>query len=122
MDGVTVISDRYDMSSVAYQSVTGGGEPETVTWVRQINQHARRPDLTIVLDVTPEEAARRRMERQTGREIFDDGELQAQLADFYGNIDGHFPEDNIVHVDASRDIDAVAEDVHHAVAVLRGEA
>lgn len=122
MDGVTVISDRYDMSSVAYQSVTGGGEPETITWVRQINQHARRPDLTIVLDVTPEEAARRRMERQTGREIFDDGELQAQLADFYGNIDEHFPDDNIVHVDASRDIEAVAEDVHHAVMVLRGEA
>src|SRR5690606_18811113 len=30
MDGVTVISDRYYHSSVAYQSITGGGEPDTI--------------------------------------------------------------------------------------------
>ena len=60
MDGVTVISDRYDYSSVAYQSVTGGGEPETVQWIREINRHARRPDLTIVLDVDPATSAKRR--------------------------------------------------------------
>src|SRR5687767_10711098 len=79
MDGVTVLSDRYDHSSVAYQSITGGGEPETVKWVREINKHARRPDLTIVLDVDPNEAARRRRDRSVGREIYDDVELQQQL-------------------------------------------
>lgn len=122
MDGVTVISDRYDMSSVAYQSVTGGGDADTVAWVRQINQHARRPDLTIVLDVDAKEAARRRTERQSGREIFDDQDLQAQLVEFYADIETHFPNDNIVHVDATREIDEVAVDVLHAVSVLRGEA
>lgn len=122
MDGVTVISDRYDFSSVAYQSVTAGGEPETVTWVRQINHHARRPDLTIVLDVEPNEAARRRKERSTGREIYDDQELQAMLAGFYSDIEKYFPGDNVVHVDASRSIEEVAADVLAAVKVLRGEA
>jgi len=122
MDGVTVISDRYDHSSVAYQSVTGGGEEETVAWVREINRHARRPDLTIVLDVTPDEAARRRKERSAGREIYDDTELQSQLAEFYADIERHFPNDAIVHIDATREVEAVAEDVLHHVKVLRGEA
>src|SRR6185436_18255969 len=72
MDGVTVLSDRYDHSSVAYQSITGGGEPETVKWVREINRHARRPDLTIVLDVDPAESSKRRRERAVGRELYDD--------------------------------------------------
>ncbi len=122
MDGVTVVSDRYDYSSVAYQSITGGGEPETVRWVREINRHARRPDLTIVLDVDPNEAARRRKDRSVGREIFDDLELQQQLADFYTKIDEHFPGENIVHIDSTREVELVAADVLRAVEVLRGEA
>jgi dTMP kinase len=121
MDGVTVLSDRYDFSSVAYQSVTGGAEPETVQWVREINRHARRPDLTIVLDVDPAEAARRRSERSAGREIYDDLELQEQLGEFYRDIEKYFPGDNVVHVDASRSIEVVAADVLHAVERLRGE-
>ena len=122
MDGVTVISDRYDHSSVAYQSVTSGAGPETAEWVRQINRHARRPDLTIVLDVPPEETARRRKERATGSEIYDDTELQVLLAAFYRDIERHFPNDSIVHVDATRELDVVADDVLHHVKVLRGEA
>lgn len=121
MDGVTVISDRYDLSSVAYQSITGGGEPETVRWVREINRHARRPDLTIVLDVDPSESARRRKERSVGHEIYDDLELQQQLAEFYRHIDEHFPGENIVHIDSARAVEEVAADVLRAVEVLRGE-
>jgi len=121
MDGVTVISDRYDYSSVAYQSVTGGGEPETVQWIRAINRHARRPDLTIVLDVDPATSARRRAARGTAAEIFDDQDLQAQLGAFYDEIDRHFPDDNIVHVDATRSIEEVAADVLCAVERVRGE-
>lgn len=121
MDGVTVLSDRYYHSSVAYQSVTGGGEPETIAWVREINRHARSPDLTIILDVPPDEAKRRRKERSGGREIYDAPELQFLLSEFYADIETHFPDDEIVHIDASRSIDAVALDVLQAVEHLRGE-
>lgn len=121
MDGVTVISDRYDFSSVAYQSITGGGEPDTVRWIKEVNRHARRPDLTIVLDVDPGEAARRRKARSAGAEIFDDLDLQEQLGAFYRDIDAHFPDDNIVHVDSARSVEEVAADVLRAVEILRGE-
>jgi dTMP kinase len=120
-DGVTVISDRYYHSSVAYQSMTGGGDAEAVAWVKAINQHARRPDLTIVLDIPPEVSARRRTERNIGREIFDDGELQSQLGGFYRDIDQHFPGERIVHVDSNRPEVDVAADVLRHVRVARGE-
>ncbi|HJK92586.1 MAG TPA: dTMP kinase [Polyangiaceae bacterium LLY-WYZ-15_(1-7)] len=121
LDGVTVLSDRYDHSSVAYQSITGGGEAETLAWVKQLNVHARRPDLTLVLDISPEEARRRRVERGRGREIYDDQELQEQLAAFYGDIEKHFPDDRIVHVDGEQSVEAVAKDVMREVRILRGE-
>jgi dTMP kinase len=121
MDGVTVVSDRYDHSSIAYQSITGGSEPGVLEWVKELNRHARRPDLTIVLDVPPEVAAHRRSERQRGHELYDDDELQQQLAAFYREIDVHFPKDRIVHVDATAGVEEVAAAVMAAVRELRGE-
>lgn len=121
MDGVTVISDRYYHSSVAYQSITGGGTAESVEWVKELNRHARKPDLTIVLDLPAEIAARRRKDRGGGREMFDDLELQTQFGDFYRSIGAHFPGENIVHVDSSRPLDAVREDVMREVRRARGE-
>lgn len=121
IDGVTVISDRYDHSSVAYQTITAGAGPGVMDWVKEINRFARRPDLTIVLDIPPEVAARRRLERMRGREIYDDDELQQQLAAFYREIEAHFPDDRIVHVDADRAIEDVAADVMKHVRILRGE-
>ncbi len=122
MDGVTVLTDRYDYSSVAYQSITGGGDEESVNWVKQLNRHARRPDLTLILDIPPDVAAKRRIERAGGRELYDDDELQEALAEFYTKIDAHFPNDKIVHIDADRPVVDVAADVMHHVRVLRGEA
>ncbi|MEM9067322.1 MAG: dTMP kinase [Myxococcota bacterium] len=121
IDGVTVISDRYDHSSIAYQSITGGGTSDATAWVKELNRHARRPDLTIVLDIPPEVAARRRLERMRGREMYDGDELQQQLAGFYREIEAHFPKDNVVHVDADRDVEQVAADVMREVRILRGE-
>ncbi len=122
MDGVTVLTDRYDYSSVAYQSITGGGDEESVNWVKQLNRHARRPDLTLILDIPPDVAAKRRIERAGGRELYDDDELQEALAEFYTKIDAHFPNDKIVHINADRPVVDVAAEVMHHVRVLRGEA
>lgn len=121
MDGVTVISDRYYHSSVAYQSITGGSEPETIAWVKEINKHARKPDLTIVLDIPPEVSARRRADRAGGREIFDDFELQQQISAFYHRIDEHFPGEPIVHVNSARSVEEVHADIVAHVRRARGE-
>ena len=124
-DGVTVISDRYYHSSVAYQSATApeGADRagEVARWVREINRYARKPDLTIVLDVSPEVAAKRRAERSKGSEIYDDLELQRELTRFYSNIERHFPDERIVHVDSSGSREDVAARILHHVREARGE-
>jgi dTMP kinase len=47
--GAVVVSDRYTLSSLAYQSVDL--DPR---WIAEINREALVPDLTIYLDVPPE--------------------------------------------------------------------
>jgi dTMP kinase len=106
-EGLTVVCDRYDHSSVAYQSLTGGGT-EAIAWLREINVHARRPDLTIVLDVLPEVAAERRRRRRGGAELFDNDDLQKRLCEFYTGLERYFPDERIVHVDSAGEVADVA--------------
>lgn len=118
MEGVTVVSDRYDHSSAAYQSATSN-DAASVAWIRQLNQRARRPDLTVVLDVDPRVAYERRQQRAGFREIYDDDELQQKLASFYATVEQWFPDERIVHVNGNHDADTVQRDVLAAVEALR---
>lgn len=120
-DGVTVVCDRYDHSSVAYQTVSSGGGAEVSSWVLELNRRARRPTLTLVLDVDAEVAARRRGARSGGPELYEVSEMQVELAKFYLKIDEIFPDDRIVHIDANRDLDGVADAVWDEIMKLRGE-
>jgi dTMP kinase len=119
-DGVIVVSDRYDLSSLAYQSATAPtDDPEQaariVAWIRELNVRARRPDLTLVLDVRPEVAAERRKNRGGARELYEDGELQTRLAEAYARAEHLAPGDRIVHVDANKPIDEVVTACSDAV-------
>jgi dTMP kinase len=114
--GVTVVSDRYYHSSVAYQSLVAGRAPDAIPWIRELNKHARRPDLTFVLDV-PATVAEQRRRARGGKELFDDSALQLRLTDFYAQLEAHFPGEPIVHVAGDRSADVVAKDIHSAVQV-----
>jgi len=110
--GGVMISDRYDASSLAYQSVMSGTGGETaVEWIRTLNQHCARPDLTIVLDLPPDEAAIRREQRGEAAQLYEQNEVQRALAAFYKDLDKHLPKDRVVIIDASGPID----DVHARV-------
>lgn len=78
--GKVVISDRYYLSSYAYQQEAGS----SLGWLQQINKHARTPDLTVYLDVTIEEC----LGRMSGRErtdIFEHREFLSQIQTNYLN-------------------------------------
>jgi len=47
--GSHVVTDRYYLSSLAYQHLECD-----VAWLRQLNAHCRRPDVTFLLDADPE--------------------------------------------------------------------
>jgi dTMP kinase len=110
--GGTILSDRYDASSLAYQSVVSGrAGSDTVEWIRELNRHARRPDLTIVLHVSAEVAAARRQLRGEATQIYEQNEVQRALAVFYQDLDKHMRGDRVVILDA----DGSMEEVHAKV-------
>lgn len=97
--GYTVICDRYLLSSLAYQSASSPHGIHSLTWLRAMNMEARRPDLTIVLDVDPKVAKARRQSRGSKPELFDSDELQEQLAKLYLNAADLLPPlERMVHV------------------------
>ncbi len=54
--GMIVISDRYIESSIAYQTASG----LSIEWIQEINRFAKKPDLTILLDIPPEISLKRK--------------------------------------------------------------
>ncbi|MCL2777815.1 MAG: dTMP kinase [Polyangiaceae bacterium] len=114
--GGVVVSDRYDASSIAYQSVSSANEADkadeasaAIDWIRELNRHALRPGLTIVLDLPAELAARRRQARGHAPDLYEQPDTQRALAVFYRDLARHMPADRVVVIDGSGSIDEVHE-------------
>jgi dTMP kinase len=114
-EGGVVLSDRYDASSLAYQSVSSGAvAKEAVEWIRTLNRYVRRPDLTIVLDLSPETASERRLRRGEPAQLYEQNEVQRALAAFYKDLAKHMPKDRVIVIDASGSVEQVHERVWEA--------
>ena len=114
-DGKIVISDRFLDSSLAYQ---GGARGLGVAEVERINEFATgglRPDVTVLLDLSPEAAAER-AGVEVDRFEQEGAELQQRVRAAYEELVVHDP-DRWVRVDAARDPDEVHRDV---LAVVEG--
>jgi len=109
--GQTVVSDRYDLSSIIYQSATAGASAPPLEWLRQINRNATRPDLTIVFSISPDLAAERRRQRGAAEDLFETNDLQRRLAVLYGRAASLMPEDRIAFVDAALPIENVTTQI-----------
>lgn len=79
--GEHVISDRYLLSSLAYQGLEC--EP---AWVEEINAHAALPDLTVFVRLDPARAAARRAQRGDAEEIFENERFQQRVAQRYEEL------------------------------------
>ncbi|MEE8409820.1 MAG: dTMP kinase [Myxococcota bacterium] len=111
--GAVVITDRYLLSSLAYQAI---GCP--LAWVAELNREARRPDISILLRVSAETAASRRQARGGGEERFDATESQRRIAEAY-EAAVRLPDVGRTEViDAERDVDTVAFDLRTLVTDL----
>ncbi len=108
--GVHVVSDRYDYSSLAYQSLTAN-HPEALDWIRKLNRFAKRPDLALILDVPFDVAKARLAKRGLNRDLYEEEALQKKLIDFYEHIEDCFTGDLIVHLSTDRAADEVAGDI-----------
>lgn len=114
---VHVVSDRYYLSSLAYQTLDHGLDLE---WVRQVNARCRRPDLTIFIDVEPEECHRRMVAQGRHLELYEEVSKLRRVRENYLRIIRALSEEgeDIRLLDGSLPVDEVAAHVAQAVAVL----
>lgn len=108
--GVHVLSDRYLLSSLAYQSIGLDFD-----WVASINREARAPDLTLLFRVEAEVAAERRGKRGGDEEIYDRIRFQRQVAARYDELARRLPEQKVKVLDANQDFESVAAALEAAV-------
>ncbi|MGE3527477.1 MAG: dTMP kinase [Gemmatimonadales bacterium] len=105
--GRTVLSDRYDLSTEAYQGAGRGIPPEQVALFNRAATSGLRPDLTLVVDVPGRTGPARR--HASGKsadrlEREDDG-FQARVVQHYLAASGPA----VRHLDGTRPPDQVAE-------------
>ena len=72
--GVHVVSDRYLLSSLAYQSLD-----LPMDWILQINAQALLPDLTIFLDIDPKVSLARLRQGRSHEDLFESADTQTQV-------------------------------------------
>ncbi len=105
--GKVVVSDRYVLSSLAYQ-----GMRLPPSWVESLNAAARAPDLTLFLEVDPRTAARRRHGRGGPEEIFDADAVPRAVARAYARVvRKHARAQRVVRVDGRGAPDEVARQI-----------
>ena len=115
--GEDVVSDRYTLSSLAYQSLTTGDG----AWVKTINGRARAPDLTIFLRVRAGLALGRRRGAGTTPELYEVDAFQRRVARSYERALASLRASGqrIEVLDGEQPVEQVAEAVARLVAALR---
>jgi dTMP kinase len=116
-----VVSDRYVYSSIAYQ-----GQTIDIDWVGEINSYADRPDLVILIDVSPRTARKRMEDREDDFEYFEeDPDFQEGCRrTFHGFVKGkHLPEElrtEFLVVDGEKGISEIGDIIwDHVMEMLK---
>jgi dTMP kinase len=110
-DGTVLVCDRYLASSIAY----GEAQGLDAAWLSEIQRRLPQPDLTILLDIAPETAARR---KSANRDRYErDLALLARVRESYRR---QAAEHHWLRLNGERDRAAVSADVVAAVATLLG--
>jgi dTMP kinase len=105
--GAVVLSDRFDLSTMAYQ-VAGRGLPESD--VRRANAVATGglvPDRTLVIDLAPDTARARRQATGAALDRMEQGDaaMQERVARCFADATGP----GVVHLDGMLGAEALAE-------------
>jgi len=111
--GVIVISDRYYLSSYAYQGI----DINNLEWLQAINSQCLRPDLIIFLDVDAAICYKRMQRRRWHVELFEEQQKLEEVRRGYLRAIEYLARqrENVVVVDGNQPINAVHRDIMRAV-------
>lgn len=104
--GKLVLTDRYLLSSLAYQSLA-----TPLAFVRQINAHATLPDVSLLLRLPARTAAERRELRGGPTEHFDALAQQEKIAKAYDRVAALDDVGDVEVIDASAPVATVTETI-----------
>lgn len=113
--GITVLSDRYFFSSLAYQSVSCGKEiPEL------LNSPFPLPELLFYFKIDPEISLARVASRGEQREIYEKIDWQKKTAELYENVMNEYRGSKgtgmkLIEVDAAKSIEEIADFIWNSV-------
>jgi dTMP kinase len=116
-NGVTCITDRYMLSTLAYQS-TQGGQMESLI---ELHEGMPSPDLTLFIDVPADVALERiRMNRTGNPEYFEEkrGFLDRTVNNYHAAVELFRNKHNIVTIDGTKTIDEIAGRIKNEVDFL----
>jgi len=111
--GVIVISDRYYLSSYAYQGI----DIKNLEWLQAINSQCLRPDLTIFLDVDAAICYKRMQRRRWHVELFEEQRKLEDVRRGYLRAIEYLARqrENVVVVNGNQPINAVHRDIMREV-------
>jgi len=104
-EGKFVVSSRYAFSTFAYGYSTGLNVDELV----EMNKEFLLPDLTIIVDVSPESCVKRIEGRGEEKELFEELEKLAKVSEIYKKIPQMF--ENVIIVNGEKNIPEVFEEI-----------
>jgi dTMP kinase len=114
--GAVVVCDRFADSTRAYQGAAGGVDPVVIARIEDAVLGATRPDLTLILDLPPEEGLRR-----AGRRGGQEARFESKALSFHKRLREEFLQiaamepQRCVTIDALASVDDVTVSVWGAV-------
>lgn len=110
--GDFVICDRYLWSSYAYQ-----GRHNEVSWIKEINKYAIKPDLTIFIKVRPETSLQRITGSRFKTEIFEKVDILQQVLANYIKLSEEWKDsgEQVVEIEGERHPDIVEMEIRSVI-------
>jgi dTMP kinase len=109
--GVTVIVDRYSFSGAVY-SAAKDNPNLSLHWAWAPEIGLPKPDITLFLHISPQDAARR---GGFGSEKYETAKMQSRVRELFGELFAKLGDDIANTIDASRSVEEVANDIEQLV-------
>ncbi len=106
-----VLSDRYKFSTFAYQLAQGAD----LKTLQQLHKGFPVPNLTIIIDITAEEAMKRLGKIGNKKEVFENLEFLTKVRENYLRMKEIFAEENIVVINGMRPKEEVFKEIKKEV-------
>ena len=122
-NGEVVISDRYADATVAYQGAGRGFSPELISQIVQLATGGLKPDLTLLFDVSINDATTRTTRRSNGKSAvrgerdrldIEDAEFHARVRDAYLRLAAAEPE-RVKVIDTSGPVERTHQRVREVI-------